>query len=482
MRLARLYEAPRVNVTVHKKAKKKSSLTSYAAGARDRLLSFEPPSLGEYRRALKLEDALLEWAVKEAADIQDLEELSEKQPEFEEVVEEAFTALHIILDQIEARVIAETEEMLEGLTRSDERFLEALEMDWPDPDELSSSWTLNFSSMHNKQLKEYVTSRGGSLVGVAERSELIAACIGAMNIKELKGYAASCGGRGSLVGVTDKSELVALCKELQVDEPPPNPAPRGPGRPVRSDAPPLEMALIDARLACLDVLEAKKSDPIALTVGLLKVKELDLDKEECGQALLEHTLGLCKRAEDVVEQPRALLSDLEDATELFEAVRHEPRMSQQRPLKRANDRLQEVRREQKQIGLRTKCGPFVKILSIQRETPLDETTQKIATCWARSVEAFPLSWRSENGGTHPLHTEEQWQECLHANPMGPIDIVLDKTKMATEMKKKRKKPARKAEAAREEAKKQKKEVRAKTTLAPLAKSGAPKAKSPGKKT
>ncbi|CAK0826884.1 unnamed protein product, partial [Prorocentrum cordatum] len=82
---------------------------------------------------------------------------------------------------------------------------------------------------------------------------------------------------------------------------------------------PPEARAADARLRCLEVLQAEVPDPESLAEALRDVRQLGLGAEEVGQALQMHAHCLRLRAEDTVSRRDAGLEEVERAAELLEA-------------------------------------------------------------------------------------------------------------------------------------------------------------------
>ena len=124
---------------------------------------------------------------------------------------------------------------------------------------------------------------------------------------------------------------------------------------------------IDARLRCIQILQDTNNagpDPVLLAVAVRQAQRL-LSTEPCEAAILSHSLRLGMCAEDQ-SKSATTLPEMEQAVNLMQTVQDAVKMPDGRKsnvttqaISEANSRLQQVRVQEKQIGIRSLCGPFV---------------------------------------------------------------------------------------------------------------------------
>ena len=190
--------------------------------------------------------------------------------------------------------------------------------------------TLDFSGWPVSQLKEYISAEGHSFTGLSEKRELIDLC--EQIFREMS---------KPEVGTLEERESFASAE------------------------------CIDARLRCIQILQDTNSagpDPVELAVAVRQAQRL-LSTEPCEAAILSHSqrLGMC--AEDQ-SKSATTLPDMEQAVNLMQTV-DALKMPDGRKncvttqaISEANSRLQQVRVQEKQIGIRSQCGPFASWLQI----------------------------------------------------------------------------------------------------------------------
>eukprot|EP00434_Breviolum_minutum_P013026 symbB.v1.2.011475.t1/scaffold770.1/size163962/11 len=223
----------------------------------------------------------------------------------------------------------------------------------------------------------------------------------------------------------EKSELVSLCRQIFIQS-------RSELEPSNTETGmtgPTEMLVaecIDARLRCIKILQDTKKegpDPVELAVAVQQAQRL-LNLEPCETAILSHSqrLGMC--AEDQCKSATTL-PEMEQAVNLMQTIQDAVKMPDGRAsciskqaLSEANVRLQQVRSEEKQIGIRSQCGPFVKTLSVKSDASLLHLQTKLSQLWSKPLDS--LSFFSAEG--QPLETEEKWQE-LQRGP-SPIEVKM----------------------------------------------------------
>jgi len=190
-----------------------------------------------------------------------------------------------------------------------------------------------------------------------------------------------------------------------------------------------KVSIIDARLSCIEAMQGPgEPDPAELTLALRKARENELGDEDCGQALISHTVRLCVKAEDTIEKEDAHLPEIERSTELLETVQTEVRVPEE-VVQRANERLQRAQEDEKQLGLRCVCGPIVRRVTVRRDCSFLQVMSEVARRWGRPVEALKLTFRY-GGSSLALETEAQWKDCLRVHPRGPVELVVNMPKKA----------------------------------------------------
>ncbi|CAL1136663.1 unnamed protein product [Cladocopium goreaui] len=241
---------------------------------------------------------------------------------------------------------------------------------------LEAMSTLDFSSWPVSQLKEYISAEGHSFTGLSEKRELVDLCD--QIFRELSKPSSE------QTGTLEERESFANAE------------------------------CIDARLRCIQILQDTNNagpDPVLLAVAVRQAQRL-LSTEPCEAAILSHSLRLGMCAEDQ-SKSATTLPEMEQAVNLMQAVQDAVKMPDGRKnsvttqaILDANSRLQQVRVQEKQIGIRSLCGPFVKTLSLKSDASLSELQTKLSQLWSKPLES--LSFFTAEG--QPLETEEKWQE------------------------------------------------------------------------
>ena len=188
----------------------------------------------------------------------------------------------------------------------------------------------------------------------------------------------------------EKSELVSLCRQIFIQS-------RSELEPSNTETGmtgPTEMLVaecIDARLRCIKILQDTKKegpDPVELAVAVQQAQRL-LNLEPCETAILSHSqrLGMC--AEDQCKSATTL-PEMEQAVNLMQTIQDAVKMPDGRAsciskqaLSEANVRLQQVRSEEKQIGIRSQCGPFA--TQFQFDTILAGLIRKNSNLWVLQI-------------------------------------------------------------------------------------------------
>lgn len=201
---------------------------------------------------------------------------------------------------------------------------------------LEAMSTLDFSSWPVSQLKEYISAEGHSFTGLSEKRELVDLCD--QIFRELSKPSSE------QTGTLEERESFANAE------------------------------CIDARLRCIQILQDTNNagpDPVLLAVAVRQAQRL-LSTEPCEAAILSHSLRLGMCAEDQ-SKSATTLPEMEQAVNLMQAVQDAVKMPDGRKnsvttqaILDANSRLQQVRVQEKQIGIRSLCGPFVPSLQLSR--------------------------------------------------------------------------------------------------------------------
>lgn len=132
----------------------------------------------------------------------------------------------------------------------------------------------------------------------------------------------------------------------------------------------------------------KGPDPVELAVAVQQAQRL-LNLEPCETAILSHSqrLGMC--AEDQCKSATTL-PEMEQAVNLMQTIQDAVKMPDGRAsciskqaLSEANVRLQQVRSEEKQIGIRSQCGPFA--TQLQFDTILAGLIRKNSNLWVLQI-------------------------------------------------------------------------------------------------
>ncbi|CAK9063742.1 unnamed protein product [Durusdinium trenchii] len=247
---------------------------------------------------------------------------------------------------------------------------------------------LDFSSWSVPQLKEYISAEGRSIAGLSEKQDLVELC------------------DQIFADSTVSSDPVSVSPEER-----------------RLGAESLARAkCIDARLRCIQILQDTSQagpDPVELAVAVRQAQRL-LSTEPCETAILSHSqrLGMC--AEDQFKSAKTL-PEMEQAVNLMQAVQDAVKMPDgrkncvsARALDEANSCLQQTRMKEKQIGVRSQCGPFVKNISLKGDVPFPELQKKLAELWSKPLDS--LSFFTTDG---QLLDAEKWQELQLGK--GPIE-------------------------------------------------------------
>eukprot|EP00438_Fugacium_kawagutii_P025581 Skav215577 [mRNA] locus=scaffold2748:94123:102439:- [translate_table: standard] len=272
---------------------------------------------------------------------------------------------------------------------------------FPQLDPVSDALSIiDFSSWSVPRLKEYISTAGHSLVGLSEKRELISLCE-----QIFKEFSEESEGVNSSSLEERESFATAEC--------------------------------IDARLRCIRILqETNKTgpDPVQLAVAIRQAQRL-LSAEPCETAILSHSqrLGMC--AEDQ-SKSTATLPEMEQAVNLMHAVQETVRMPDghkncvtAQAVLEANSRLQQVQVQAKHIGIRSQCGPFVKMLSLKSDASLSELQAKLCDLWSKPLES--LTFLTAEGLSL---TEDKWQELLPGSTPIEVKMVLERDRRGSKAK------------------------------------------------
>eukprot|EP00931_Biecheleriopsis_adriatica_P103141 TRINITY_DN7801_c0_g1_i2.p1 TRINITY_DN7801_c0_g1~~TRINITY_DN7801_c0_g1_i2.p1 ORF type:complete len:982 (-),score=244.75 TRINITY_DN7801_c0_g1_i2:75-2618(-) len=198
--------------------------------------------------------------------------------------------------------------------------------------------------------------------------------------------------------------------------------------------------LLGARLRTVQLLEKQAPDPAELSQALRRNREMELLKEECGQALLAHAHRISLKAEDAViadehaeratadrassshgRRAKSRVKTLEPAAEVLETVAPEAGGCPAGLLERAQGRLQQAQEQQQKVGLRCRCGPVVRLLSVDQGSSLQEVRGQVAKRFQRPEDGLVLTV-VDGQSTMTLEQEEQWQTLLRTRRGQKIEL------------------------------------------------------------